>query len=244
MTQHHRSTARRIRRATTVLVAGGAALLLGAGTALAHVTVTPESVVAGGYTTIGFRVPNESDTANTTKVEIQLPADTPFGFVSAQQIPGWTIDVIETALPAPVTVGNFTLDEAVTGVTFTADGAGLPPHEFTVFNLLVGPVPDVASMQFPAVQTYDDGEVVSWSEPTPGSGEEPEHPAPQLTITPVDTATDQAGTESAPSAPATDTTARVLGIAGIVVGLAGVGTGLVLARGRRSRAVPDDRGAA
>jgi uncharacterized protein YcnI len=244
MTQHHRSTARRIRRVSTVLVAGAAALLLGTGTALAHVTVTPETVTAGGYTTIGFRVPNESDTANTTKVEIRLPTDTPFGFVSAQQIPGWTIEVDESALPAPVTVGNFTLDEAVTSVTFTADGAGLPPHQFTVFTLLVGPVPDVASMEFPAVQTYDDGEVVSWSDPTPASGEEPEHPSPVLTIAPVDTASDQTQTASAAEVPATDTTARVLGIAGIVAGLAGVGTGLVLARGRRRRAVPNDRGAA
>lgn len=237
-TRPHRP--RRLRRTATVLSATAAALLLGAGTAFAHVTVTPDSVAPGGYSTLGFRVPNESDTAATTKVEIQLPTDTPFAFVSAQQTPGWNVAVIEGKLAAPVTADGFTLDEAVTSVTFTADGAGLPPHEFAVFNLLVGPVPDVASLTLPAVQTYDDGEVVTWNEPTPAGGEEPEHPAPTVTVTVADGAvTDQAAAPPAPSS--TDTTARVLGIAGIVVGLAGVATGAVLARGRRTT---DGRGAA
>ena len=79
-------------------------------------------------------------------------------------------------------MGTATIDEAVTSVTFTADGAGLAPHEFAVFNLLLGPVPDVDSLTFGAVQTYADGEVVSWTDPIPADGEEPEHPAPVLTV--------------------------------------------------------------
>lgn len=38
-------------------------------------------------------------------------------------------------------------------------------------------------MTFLAVQTYDSGEVVRWIEPTPEGGEEPESPAPVLSMT-------------------------------------------------------------
>jgi hypothetical protein len=40
-------------------------------------------------------------------------------------------------------------------------------------------------MVFTATQTYSDGTVVEWDQPTPASGEEPEHPAPTLTIGPA-----------------------------------------------------------
>ena len=173
-------TSRRVRRTATVVATTAAALLLGPGVASAHVSITTEPAAPGSYSTVGFRVPNESDTAATTTVEIQLPADSPFSFVSAQQAPGWTISTTETTFPEPVTVGAVTVDKAVTTVTFTADGAGLAPHEFTVFSLLLGPIPDVDSLTFGAIQTYDDGEVVSWTDPTPASGAEPAHPAPVL----------------------------------------------------------------
>ncbi len=223
------------RRAATTLAAIGAALLLGAGPALAHVSITTGAAAPGSYTAVGFRVPNESDTAATTSVEFQLPGESPFAFVSAGQAPGWTISTTETALPEPVSVGDFTVDRAVTTVTFTADGAGLAPHEFAVFNLLLGPIPDVGSLTFTAVQTYDDGEVVRWDQPTPASGEEPKYPAPVLTVggASTDGVAADAASATATAAPSTDTTARVLGVAGIVVGLAGVGTGVILARGRQ-----------
>ncbi len=250
-------TSRRVRRTATVVATTAAALLLGPGVASAHVSITTETAAPGSYSTVGFRVPNESDTAATTTVEIQLPTDSPFSFVSAQQAPGWTISTTETTFPEPVTVGAVTVDKAVTTVTFTADGAGLAPHEFTVFSLLLGPIPDVDSLTFGAIQTYDDGEVVSWTDPTPASGAEPAHPAPVLTVSGeatdgrahggddgVSAAADgTTTTTTAAAAPTADATARVLGVAGIVVGLAGLGSGVVLARGRRQRSGPDERGA-
>lgn len=258
---------RRRRRAAIVLTATTAALLLGTGTALAHVAIVTGPAAPGSYASVGFRVPNESDSAATTKVEIQLPTDTPLASVSAQQAPGWTIATTETTFPAPITVGDFTIDKATTTVTFTADGAGLAPHEFTVFTLMVGPIPDVESLTFAAVQTYDDGEVVSWNQPTPASGEEPEHPAPVLTISGAAAAGDDddggmamttGSTDATSAEPATagsisagtttasntDTTARVLGIAGIVLGLAGVATGVILARARRRTGSADGGGTA
>ena len=47
----------------------------------------------------------------------------------------------------------------------------------------IGDVPDdVDAIDFTALQTYDDGDVVRWIDPTPENGEEPEHPAPVLTV--------------------------------------------------------------
>jgi hypothetical protein len=41
----------------------------------------------------------------------------------------------------------------------------------------------VNQLQFKASQTYSDGEVVQWIEPTVKGGAEPAHPAPVLTLT-------------------------------------------------------------
>ena len=93
-------------------------------------------------------------------------------------------------LPAPVTEGDTTIKEAVTSVTWTADPAPRSaPGEFAEFEISAGPVPEVDSLEFPATQTYSDGTVVEWNEPTPASGEEPEHPVPTLTVDPAAAAT-------------------------------------------------------
>lgn len=234
---------RRWLQAAGVLTACGAALILGAGPAAAHVSVTPETIAPGGYTTLTFRVPNESDAAHTTGLEIRLPPATPFGFVSAGQAPGWTAEVISTVLPEPITSGTVTLDEAVTTVRFTSDDAGLPPHQFTTFDLLVGPVPDVESISFAVTQTYSDGEVVDWDDPTPAGGAEPPHPAPVVavggaatgghheigTVTGAGSGISEA-TPAAASTASTDVLARALGIIGIVVGVLGVGVAVVTRR--------------
>lgn len=64
---------------------------------------------------------NESDTAGTVKVEVQLPQDTPFRFVSTAPVPGWTAELTKESLPAPVEADGVTVTEAVRTVTWTAD---------------------------------------------------------------------------------------------------------------------------
>ncbi len=180
--------ARRWRRLLTVFSLSAVALVAGAGVASAHVTVNPSDAAAGGYTTLTFRVPNESPTAGTVGITVQLPADHPFASVAVKAVPGWTVKPSKTTLPAPVTEGDTTIKEAVTSVTWTADkGVSVGPGEFAEFELSVGPVPAVDSLTFPTTQTYDDGKVVEWNEPTPASGEEPEYPVPTLTVTPAGT---------------------------------------------------------
>jgi uncharacterized protein YcnI len=131
-------------------------------------------------------VPNESATVGTTAVTVTIPAEHPFAFLSVKEVPGWTVTPTKTTLPTPVTEGDTTIKEAVTSVTWTADpGTQIGPGEFGEFDISAGPVPDADSMVFTATQTYGDGTVVEWNEPTPASGEEPEHPAPTLTIGPA-----------------------------------------------------------
>ncbi|WP_280433495.1 DUF1775 domain-containing protein, partial [Nocardia brasiliensis] len=46
-------------------------------------------------------------------------------------------------------------------------------------------LPKQETVSFPTKQTYSDGKVVAWDQPTGENGAEPEHPAPSLTpITP------------------------------------------------------------
>ena len=176
---------RRWRRVITTVSLTAIALVAGAGAASAHVSVNPSDAAAGAEAIkLTFRVPNESPTAGTTAVTVTLPAEHPFAFLSVKSVPGWTVTPNKTTLPTPVTEGDTTIKEAVTSVTWTADaGTQIGPGEFGEFDISAGPVPsDTDSMVFNATQTYSDGSVVEWNEPTPASGEEPEHPAPTLTI--------------------------------------------------------------
>jgi hypothetical protein len=101
-------------------------------------------------------------------------------------------------------------------------GVGVPPNDFDEFALSVGRLPEgVDSLNFPAVQTYSDGEVVKWVELAKDGADKPEHPAPSLkltaAITPVAATTSEAKS---------DNLARILGGAGLLVGLLGLGFGL------------------
>lgn len=199
------SRASRWRRTFTLISLTAVSLLAGAGVASAHVTVNPSEAAVGGFTKLTFRVPNESPTAGTVAVTVDLPADHPFAYVSVKQVPGWSVVPTTSTLPAPVTEGDLTIKEAVTSVTWTADpGTMIGPGEFAEFDISAGPVPDTETLEFPATQTYNDGEVVQWNEPTPGSGEEPEHPAPTLTVGPADGSEHGATDPAAANTPVTE----------------------------------------
>lgn len=244
------------RRASILLAATAATLLLGAGPAVAHVAVIADSVTPGGYSTLTFRVPNESDTAAISTVEILVPAESAFASVSAREAPGWTADVVTTDLPTPVTVGSVTFVKAVSRISYTATTAAVGPHQFTTFDIRVGPLPDVAAISFAVVQSYGDGTVVRWDQPTPAGGAEPDNPAPVLAITSgaarVDTpsvsattdggATAGATTDSTAAADqtigaATDSLARIMAIIALLAASVAIGIGIERNRRRPSAAV-------
>jgi periplasmic copper chaperone A len=148
---------------TARLVAAAAALLVAlASPAAAHVTVQPPEVQAGSYAKLTFRVPNERDDAATTRLEVQLP--TGIDGARLKPVPGWT--------------------GSVEGSTITWTGGRIEPGQFLEFDISVGPLPESAgALEFPAVQTYEDGEEVAWIESVTEGEEEPERPAPTLTLT-------------------------------------------------------------
>jgi beta-lactamase regulating signal transducer with metallopeptidase domain len=57
-----------LRRSAAVGGLTGAAVLIAAVPAFAHVSVQPASAEKGSYSTVAFKVPNEEDSANTIKV--------------------------------------------------------------------------------------------------------------------------------------------------------------------------------
>ncbi|MCX4435083.1 MULTISPECIES: YcnI family copper-binding membrane protein [Streptomyces] len=241
------------RIAAAVAVAASAVLAVSA-PAFAHVSVQPEGEAAkGGYAVVDFKVPNERDNASTNKVEVNFPTDHPLASVMPQPLDGWSVKVTKTKLAKPLTMHGEKISEAVSKVTWTATGKGIEPGFFQKFPLSVGALPeDTDELVFKAIQSYDNKEVVRWIEPQQEGQEEPENPAPVLTLSEAsadghhgssgtakdasDTSTTApASSTSASSADSSDTTARVLGVVGIVVGAAGVAYG-VLAGRRRTEA--------
>jgi uncharacterized protein YcnI len=181
---------------------------------------------------VTFRVPDESDTAGTVKLEVTLPTDHPITSVRTTPIPGWTATVTKATLNPPVQVDGNTVAEAVRTVTWTAGGGTrINPGEFLDFPLSLGPLPTgVDQLAMPATQTYDNGEVVAWDQPST-DGAEPERPAPVVRLTPAADATAGDGGET----PAADSTARWMAGAGLLVGALGVGLGAgAVLRNRRS----------
>ncbi|MGW3609758.1 YcnI family copper-binding membrane protein [Micromonospora sp. NPDC005163] len=241
----------RLRRTATAATAlaftAVATAVLGfAGPASAHVTVNPKEATQGGYARVAFRVPNESDTASTTKVEIVLPENAPVGSVSTMPVPGWTVAVEKRKVDPPIEVHGTPITEAVAKLTWTATGdAGVKPGQFQEFPVSMGPLPQVDSMVFKTLQTYSDGNVSRWIDEPAAGGEEPENPAPVLTLAAAAPSGSAAPATSANAAgaPADDDddegegTAVGLGIAGLVAGIAGlVLGGLAFARTRREPA--------
>jgi uncharacterized protein len=225
---------------TVGFLAGGA---LFATSASAHVKVSGIDAVQGGSGVITFRVPSESATASTTGLLITFPAAAPFTSVDVQPKAGWHATVTKKPLAHPQKDDDGDLiTEYVAQVDYTADSkaAAIPPGEFDMFNLSVGPFPDAPSMSFGALQTYSDGTTVNWDEQS-ANGAEPEHPAPALQLT-------TAATASSTSQPGVSVSAQPqadggssgggsawTGIVGLIAGLVALVISLAVLAANRSR---------
>ena len=209
-------------------------------TASAHVQVHADSTTTGSFSALTFRVPTESATASTVKLEVSLPQDRPLLDVSVKPVPGWKATVSEAPLPAPVVSEGTTITKAARTVTWTAvnQAAAIAPGQYQEFSISAGPLPQAGPLALPATQTYSDGEVVVWDQATPASGQEPEHPAPELMVTAATDAEGSAALKPTPTAPrvasaaSPDTLARGLGGAALVVALGALVTGALALRRR------------
>lgn len=216
--------------------------LLAPATAAAHVTVNPGEWEAGGFARFDVRVPNERDNADTTEVTIQFPENVLSA--SFQPVPGWERRVEMATLDEPIEEeGEEPITERIASVTWT--GGTVAPGEFQEFGFSFQ-VPETPGEElvFPAIQTYSNGEVVRWIGPP-----EADSPAPRVTVLEPEEEEETgaaAGNDqtAAPQPAAAEgggddgsglaVVALILGIAGLLAGLAALG--LVLTRRERRAA--------
>ncbi len=178
--------ARRLAALAVVMFAAVAIVAAGAGTAWAHVTLQPPALPKGASDVVfSFSTPNETtDNANVTSLEVNFPTNAPLLSVYPQTKPGWNGTVVTSKLAKPVTTDDGTITEAVSKITWTATGAGIPPGQFDLFTVLVGQLPSNAgSLTFKTLQTYSDGSVVRWIEVPVKGAPAPDTPAPVLKLT-------------------------------------------------------------
>ncbi len=240
----------RMRRLSVATAVAAGAVLAVAGPAAAHVTVDPGEAEQGGYATVNFKVPNERDDAATVKLEVTLPAEHPLTSVMPQPVPGWDVKVETAELDTPIDSHGEKITEAASKVTWS--GGKIEPGTFQQFPVSMGALPeDADQMVFKAIQTYDSDEVVRWIEVPEEGAEEPELPAPVLALEPAEDGghggddagngddtepaaaeggDDASGDTAADDGGSSDTTARTLGIVGIVLGAGGVAFGAVSRR--------------
>lgn len=161
------------------------ALSVLAAPAAAEVTVSPSAAAKNSSTTLRFQVVNDRSETETTKVEIMLPAAHPLPGVTVRPRDGWDYEVQRVDLPTPIDLNGRQITRAVQSVVWRADDSGdrIRPGEHEEFELRVARLPgDMESLKFAAAQTYADGQVDHWREPTPNSTETPTGPAPQLRL--------------------------------------------------------------
>ncbi|WP_040832743.1 YcnI family copper-binding membrane protein [Nocardia brevicatena] len=209
-------------RWTAAAALGTGLAVLGAGPAAAHVTVDAPDAAQGQMTIATFRVPTESETADTTAVTVAVPQ---LQVALTEPLPGWTAEV-ERNDKSQVT--------AIIWKT-AAGNPGIAPGQFQRFAVTLGPLPQQETVSFPATQTYSDGKVVRWAQADEDGSAS--HPAPSLILA-AGANTGHHGentnTAAASGDTGTDTTARWLGGAGLAVGVLGLGLGVgSMIRGRR-----------
>jgi uncharacterized protein YcnI len=214
-------------RAAAISGLAALAVSFAATAASAHVTANPSTAEPGSYTKVSFRVPNEEQGADTTKLEIDLPADHPIASVSVRPVPGWTVKIKNAKLATPIKSDDAEITKAVSTITWS--GGKITPGQFQEFDVSMGPLPTTTDrLMFKAKQTYSNGDVVSWDQDPGNGGQEPEHPAPTLHLVAAakDASAKVAVSDKASDSSGDDGTARLLGGLGLAAGILGILFGL------------------
>jgi uncharacterized protein YcnI len=208
-----------IRKLLTGSLVAAVAFVATAGVAFAHVEIERNGAVgADGMVAATLTVPNEETTSGTVKIQLVFPAAPKITTATATAVNGWTATVEKSGAGA------------VTQITWV--GGPLTGTNKVELPLSLGPVSgDVKTMEFKAVQTYEDGTEVRWIEPTPASGVEPEHPAPVLTVRGTATGHDDADTSHHDDDSGLSTGAIAAIVVAVIV--VGAGIGYVVVRARR-----------
>lgn len=163
---------------TLPLLAALAAASAAPGAASAHIVLSPDHAVAGGYYAGVFRVSHGCDGSPTVALRVEIPT----GVVTAkpQPKPGWTLEIEREPLASPVKgEGGRAITQRVKAITWRGR---LPDDDFDTFGVTAKLPPGSALLYFPAVQTCETG-AMRWTDiPAPGQAwHAVPHPAPVLT---------------------------------------------------------------
>ncbi|MFF5296326.1 DUF1775 domain-containing protein [Paractinoplanes globisporus] len=227
------------KRVATVATVAAFAVLGVSAPAFAHVEVSADKTTAGAENvTLTFNGEAENDKAGIKSERVVLPAGIDPASVTLVKAPaGWTF--------TPAADG------------FTVGGNALKIGVDAVWKVKIAKLPDgVTTLSFKTLETYGDGEIVRWIEiPQPGQ-DEPDHPAPTITLKagPKAAATTSATPSAAPTtesaaapstAPSTTNVAEIPGDEGssgsstwwiwVVVAVVLIGGGAYLVVRRRAR---------
>lgn len=180
-------------------------------TVAAHVTVSPKQVLVSERATFAVSVPNEHDTP-VVGVRLIIPD----GLTSVRPFAkaGWDVEVVTTG------EGE---DVSATEIKWTSAGNTVPVDLKDDFLFGAKAPTDTTELQWKAYETYQDGNVVSWDqEPSEDEANKPYSVTKVLDET--ETAASMSKIESAASEAKTNANrALIAGMAGIVLGLIGIG---------------------
>ena len=119
-------------------------MLIDAGVAAAHVTVSPSSLPQGTDDAIlTFRVPNESATAAVTGLKIQFPLTHPIVLVNPEAGSGWQVNVVKSSLPKPITTDDGTFTSTTSEID--SSGSTISVGQFGEFNMMAQGIPSGTS---------------------------------------------------------------------------------------------------
>ena len=155
-----------------------------AGAAQAHISLeTTEAPVNASYKAV-FRVGHGCDGAATTRIRVTIPE----GVIAVKPMPkpGWTLETVTGPYAKTYDLYGTPVSEGVTEVVWTGSLPDAFYDEFVFRGRLTDSLSPGSTVSFPVVQECGDT-VESWTEiPAPGQhADEPEHPAPGVTLLPA-----------------------------------------------------------
>ena len=188
-------------KTTLAVGATSTLMLLGLGSASAHVSATPTETAAGSYSLVTFSVGHGCDGSPTTALTITLPDE--LNSATPTVNPNWTISTTSEKLDTPRTLANGSkISERMASITYTAK-TPLVDHERDTFTLSVQ-LPDAVgtTLHFPTLQKCEVGQT-DWKEiPAAGADHDSvDAPAPELTVTAAVAEGDGHGAPAADAAP-------------------------------------------
>jgi hypothetical protein len=168
----------------TVGAIAGVAVLGLAGPALAHVEVSADKTTAGAQdVTLTFNGEGENPKAGIQSERVVLPQGIAPASVTLVKAPaGWTFTANADG--------------------FTVAGKAIKPSENAVWKVKIAKLPDGQTrLSFKTLETYADGEVSRWIELQEPGQDEPDNPAPLLTLKPGPSTAPATATATASAAP-------------------------------------------